>query len=170
MSHTDRKENTMTMQRILTFPLLLGLVLMAGAAYAVTLFTPPLVPNGNNQLDCYLVNVSDRVREATIEVRNRDGEVLKSVAVTLDPGTEEVASVEADEQPRYCKIASSTCRVRGRTFVLLFSCGSRVSGPSAPCRPSSTESDGLMMILTGAFTGGFCNQPCAVAGSALQGR
>ena len=45
----------MTMKRILTFPLLLGLVLMAGAADAVTLFSSPLAPddeNADQQLDC----------------------------------------------------------------------------------------------------------------------
>ena len=42
MSHTDRKENTVTMKRILTFSLLLELVLVAEAANAATLFTPPL--------------------------------------------------------------------------------------------------------------------------------
>jgi hypothetical protein len=47
----------MTMQRILTFSPLLGLA--------------PDAESENQQLDCYLVNVSDRVREATIEVRDR---------------------------------------------------------------------------------------------------
>jgi hypothetical protein len=50
------------------------------------LFTPPLVPDGANRLDCDLVNASDKVREGTIAVRNRDGEMLKSVDVTLNPG------------------------------------------------------------------------------------
>jgi hypothetical protein len=112
----------MTMKRLFTFPLLLGLVLMAGAADAVTLFTPPLAPdNGNEdqQLDCYLVNVSDKVREATIEVRNRDGEVLKSVPVTLNPGAEEVASVEASEEPRYCKFDVQGGRTSFRASVLV---------------------------------------------------
>jgi hypothetical protein len=36
-------------------------------------------------------------------VLNCDGEVLKSVDVALNPGTEEVATVEANELPRYCK-------------------------------------------------------------------
>jgi len=39
VDNTHWKENTMTMQRTLAFFLLLGLVLMAGVAQAVTLFS-----------------------------------------------------------------------------------------------------------------------------------
>jgi hypothetical protein len=56
----------MTRKQNFTVALLLGLVLVAGAAHAVTLCTPSLVPDGENQLDCYLVNVSNKLREATI--------------------------------------------------------------------------------------------------------
>jgi hypothetical protein len=44
--------------------------------------------------------LGDKPREATIEVRTREGELLKSVAL-LDPDTEEVATVAASELPRY---------------------------------------------------------------------
>jgi hypothetical protein len=109
----------MTRKRIFTVALLLGLVLVAGAAYAAMLFTPPLVPLGTNQLDCYLVNVSDRVREATIQVLNRDGEVLKSVDVALDPGAEEVATVEANELPRYCRFIVDGGKNHFRASILV---------------------------------------------------
>jgi hypothetical protein len=56
----------MMTKRISIFPMLLGLVFVAAAAQAATLFTPPLVPLGTNQLDCYLVNVSDQIRTATL--------------------------------------------------------------------------------------------------------
>jgi hypothetical protein len=85
----DRREYTMTTRKPLAFALLLGLVLMAGAAQAATLFTPPLFPDGDSQIDCYLLNVSDEVRRAIIEVFNRDGEsLIPPVEVTLQPGTE----------------------------------------------------------------------------------
>lgn len=109
----------MTRQNIFTFAVLLGLVLGTEAAHAATLFTPPLVPEGKNQLDCYLVNVSNETREAAIEVLNRDGEVLDSVSVTLDPGTEKVATVEADRQPRYCKFWVEGSRSHFRASVLV---------------------------------------------------
>jgi hypothetical protein len=109
----------MTRKRIFTVAFLLSLVLVAGAPHAATLFTPPLVPEGDNQLDCYLVNVSDKLREATIEVLNRDGEVLKSVDVELYPGAEEVATVEADELPRYCKFVVNGDKYDFRASILV---------------------------------------------------
>jgi hypothetical protein len=45
----------MTRKRIFAVALPLALSLAAGATHAATLFTPPLVPDGENQLDCYLV-------------------------------------------------------------------------------------------------------------------
>lgn len=83
-------------------------MLAVGAAQAATLFTPPLVPDGVNQLDCYIINVSDKERTVTIEVRNREGEtVLPPVTVTLQPGEERVAVAPASDvpsdAPRYCK-------------------------------------------------------------------
>lgn len=74
-----------------------------GHAQATTLFTPPLFPDGANVLDCYLLNVSDKTRQATIEVFTRDGVALQSVPVTLYPGTETVVTEPAGKAPRYCK-------------------------------------------------------------------
>jgi hypothetical protein len=116
----DRREYTMTIKKPLTFALLLGLVLMAAAAQAATLFTPPLFPDGDSQIDCYLLNVSDQVRRATIEVFNRDGEsLIPPVEVTLQPGTEEVASVPAGENPRYCKFVVEGWRFNFRASILV---------------------------------------------------
>ena len=104
--------------------LLLGLMLLAAAAQATplftTLYTPPLFPDGDSQIDCYLLNVSDQVRQATIEVFNRDGEsLLPPVEVTLQPGTEEVASVQASENPRYCKFVVEGARAHYRASILV---------------------------------------------------
>jgi hypothetical protein len=109
----------MTRKRLFTIPLLLGLVLMAGAAHTATLSTPPLVPDGENELDCYLVNVSDKRREATIEVLNRDGAVLKSVDVMLDPGAHAMATALANELPRYCEFTVEGGRPYFRASILV---------------------------------------------------
>lgn len=103
----------------LTFALLAGLMLMAWTAHATTLFTPPLVPDGDNQLDCDLLNVSGQTRSATIQVLTREGVVLESVDVTLHPGTEAVASVLADEQPRYCKFAVEGNKLHFRGSIVV---------------------------------------------------
>ena len=114
----------MARKRIFTVALLLGLVLLTGATHeergrTATLFTPPLVPEGENQLDCYLVNVSNKLREATIQVLNRDGEVLLSVDVALNPGAEEVATVVANELPRYCKLVVDGGKNHFRASILV---------------------------------------------------
>lgn len=109
----------MSMKNVFLLTLVLGLTSLAGAAQAATLFTPPLVPDGENQLDCYLVNVSDQVRQATIEVRNRDGVVLESVEVTLKPGAEAVATVLAGELPRYCGFVVEGGRSHFRASILV---------------------------------------------------
>jgi hypothetical protein len=76
---------------------------LATAVQAATLISPPLVPEGTNFLDCYLVNVSAKARPVTIQIFNREGAVIKSVELTLDPGQEDVARAQSDELPRYCK-------------------------------------------------------------------
>ncbi|HXH12441.1 MAG TPA: hypothetical protein VNP04_22070 [Alphaproteobacteria bacterium] len=109
----------MVTNRRLTFALLAELMLIAWAAHATTLFTPPLVPDGDNQLDCYLLNVSGQTRSATIEVLTREGRVLESIDVTLHSGTEAVASVLADAQPRYCKFVVEGNKLHFRGSILV---------------------------------------------------
>ena len=102
---------------------LLSLVL-AGAVHAATLFTPPLVPEGNNLLDCYLTNVSDKTHAVTIEVLNREGDaVVPTVEATLNPGEERVATAQASDSPtdapRYCKFVVEGGRTNYRASALV---------------------------------------------------
>jgi hypothetical protein len=113
----------MSLKKSALFAPLLGLVL-AGAAHATTLFTPPLVPEGTNLLDCYIVNVSDKERVVTITVLNREGEaVVVPLDVTLQPGEEKVVTAPASEEPsdapRYCKFIVEGLRSNYRASVLV---------------------------------------------------
>ena len=76
---------------------------LTAAAEAATLISPPLVPEGTNFLDCYLVNVGEKARTVTIQVFSREGVPVKTVETTLDPGEEDVARATSDQNPRYCK-------------------------------------------------------------------
>ena len=67
------------------------------------LFTPPLVPLGPGQLDCYIVNVSNKPRAVRVDVFTREGVSIGFAEEILAPGTETVATVLADEKPRYCR-------------------------------------------------------------------
>src|SRR5262249_40664067 len=68
-----------------------------------TLQTPPLVPDGNSQMDCYIINVSKRPRYVTIDALDRPGTVVATWNGVLNPGTEAVAIAKAIEGPRSCR-------------------------------------------------------------------
>jgi hypothetical protein len=94
-------------------------MLTATAGRAAVLVSPPLVPEGKSFLDCYLVNVSDEPREVRIEVFSRDGEVIKFVETTLEPGEEDVARATSPEEPRYCKFIVDGTRAEFRGSILV---------------------------------------------------
>jgi hypothetical protein len=92
------------MHRIRGLMLAVGLAVATAAhAEAATLVSPPLVPEGTNFLDCYLVNVGEKARNVTIQVFSREGVAVMTVETTLDPGEEDVARATSDQNPRYCK-------------------------------------------------------------------
>ena len=82
-----------------------GLV-WSSVASADVLFSPPLVAEGENVLDCYLVNVSPGRRYVTIEVLNRAGKVVEKVTTRLGPGEEDVARAASGKLPRFCKFTA----------------------------------------------------------------
>jgi hypothetical protein len=86
---------------------------------AAELFSPPLVPDGDNVLNCYLVNVREQVRKATIQVFNRSGVAVTTVETTLSPGQEDVARADASLLPRYCRFEVDGKRSHFRASVLI---------------------------------------------------
>ena len=96
-------------------------VLWSGAAMADTLFSPPLVAEGNRLLDCYLANVGPVNRNVQIVVLNAKGKaVVGPVAVTLAPGEEKVARADANKLGRYCKFIVPAPKSDFRASVLVF--------------------------------------------------
>jgi hypothetical protein len=75
----------------------------AAPANTTTLSTPPLVPLGSSQLDCYIINVSDRARWVSIEALNKQGEVVARWSELLAPEHEAVAISPAADGPRSCR-------------------------------------------------------------------
>jgi hypothetical protein len=98
--------------------LALGLLLTA-PAHAATLISPPLVAEGENFFDCYLVNVSKKSRSVLIEVFSREGAVVESVETTLGPGEEDVARATSELLPRYCKFTVQGDKQHFRGSVLV---------------------------------------------------
>jgi hypothetical protein len=113
----------MTLKRSCTFALLLGLVWVARATpevtFATTLVTPPLAAEGQNVLECHLVNVSDQARTTAIEVRAQDGTVLATDGGTLNPGNATVVTVSASTFPRYCQFLIEGVRVHFRGSIVV---------------------------------------------------
>jgi hypothetical protein len=79
-----------------------ALLLPGATAQAAELITPPLVAEGGQVLDCYLVNVGDVVRQVTIEVLNREGESVETVETELEPFEEDVARTTSEQEGRVC--------------------------------------------------------------------
>ena len=95
-------------------------LLMPGAAAAADiLITPPLVAEGEQVLDCYLVNVSKKIRRVQIEVLSRDGEVVESVVTNLGPFEEDVARSTSDQLGRVCRftVGGRADQYRGSILV-----------------------------------------------------
>jgi hypothetical protein len=106
----------MTSKWIAAAALVLGL---AGGAHATTLVSPPLVADGENVLDCYLVNVGTKPRTVVIHVVARDGSEIETVTTTLGAGEEDVARATADQLPRYCRFDVDGPKSAFRASVLV---------------------------------------------------
>lgn len=109
----------MRMQPTLIAALALALSWGIGTAAAATFLSAPLLPEGESQLDCYLINISPKIREATIEVLDQDGDVLQSLQVRLAPEAEKVVAAKADKGPRYCRFAVEGNRSHFHASVLV---------------------------------------------------
>jgi molybdopterin biosynthesis enzyme MoaB len=113
----------MILKRSCTFALLLGLIWVARAAPAVMfstrLVTPPLAAEGQNVLECHLINVSDEVRTAAIEVLAQDGTVLATGGGTLNPGDATVTTVPPSASARYCRFLVEGWRAHFRGSIVV---------------------------------------------------
>ena len=103
----------------LTLATLAFALAVVGGANAATLVSPPLVPEGTNFLDCYLVNVGTKPRAVTIQVFSREGVAVTTVETTLDPGEEDVARAQSDQLPRYCKFIVKGSAKEFRASILV---------------------------------------------------
>jgi hypothetical protein len=96
-----------------------ALLLPGATAQAAELITPPLVAEGDRVLDCYLINVGEVARRVTIEVLNREGEVVETVRTRLDPFEEDVARTTSEQLGRVCRftVPGNKNQYRGSILV-----------------------------------------------------
>jgi len=118
---TLRRSLMYVLSRILTLTLVLTL---GGIAQAGVLYTPPSQAQlgaGANDLVCYIVNVSDRTREVTIEVKNADGVTENSpVTFSLDSEKSVRLGVDNDQSPSYCKFTVEGAKRHFRVSICVF--------------------------------------------------
>jgi hypothetical protein len=72
---------------------------------ASTFFTPPLVPDGNSQIDCYIINVGKKSGFVEIEALDKQGNIVASWSEMVAPAEEAVAIATATNGPRSCRFA-----------------------------------------------------------------
>lgn len=107
------------MRRVLLALSFGALVASSGSAAAATLISPPLVAEGTNVLDCYLINIGPVTRQVVIEVLNREGNVVKRVRTELAPFEEDVARTTAAERGRVCRFIVPGSRFQYRASILV---------------------------------------------------
>ena len=103
----------MTLTRAMLIVAIPAFLATASATHAVTLFTPPLAPDGSNLFKCRLANVTDHVIDCAIETFGTNGDRVAEAVVTLGPRESDLEQAPASGQQLYCKF---TCRA-GRRAV-----------------------------------------------------
>ncbi len=77
---------------------------VTGTAHAVTLITPPLVPLGDNNFECQIINVSTEALSVRMQVWGGSNNLISDSGVfTLNPGLGGIAGASTTDLPRYCK-------------------------------------------------------------------
>lgn len=61
------------------------------------------MPDGNAQLDCYIINVGKKPRFVSIEALTKTGQVVGTWSGVINPENEQVAIVKASDNPRSCR-------------------------------------------------------------------
>ena len=105
--------------------LIIALMLMlSGMAQAARLFTPPLVPENGRDLNCNIVNVSDRTRAVKILLLDDTGNIVKDTGYfNLNPGEVGFEYAHASLGPLYCKFIVSGSKKHYRASSCVFESG-----------------------------------------------
>ncbi len=67
----------------LSLALVLG---MTTAVHADSLFTPPIVAQGGNYIECVAANVGNKTRDLTVEMYDSEGTIVGSQPFAIAPG------------------------------------------------------------------------------------
>ena len=95
-------------------------VVLAEAAYATTIFTPPVIPDDNGSFFCLVTNVSARTLAVMIEVLDMNGGTTGHTGFTVPPLETRAAPGHGASGDRFCQITvdSGKSTIRASVEVL----------------------------------------------------
>jgi hypothetical protein len=100
------------------------LVILAGAARAVSIFTPPVIPADDGSFLCLATNVSSRTLDVVFEVFDTNGGLSRRIGLTVPPLHTRAAPGASTD--RFCRISIDGGRTSIRASVEVLSSGSAI--------------------------------------------
>jgi hypothetical protein len=97
--------------------------LLAGAAHAATIFTPPVIPDDDGSFFCLVTNVGPRPLVVGIDVLDMNGGTSGHVGVTIPPLHTRAALGHGASGDRVCRITFDGGRSMIRASVEVLSSG-----------------------------------------------
>ena len=115
----------MSLFRRLLLAGVLALVL-AEAAQATTIFTPPVIPDDDGDFLCLVTNVSARTLIVMIDVLDMNGGTSRHIGLTVPPLHTRAAPGHGASNDRFCRITVDGGRSTIRASVEVLSSGSAI--------------------------------------------
>jgi hypothetical protein len=101
-------------------------VVLARAAYAATIFTPPVIPDDNGTFFCLVTNVSTKTFAVMIDVFDVNGGMTGHFAFTTPPLETRAAPGHGASGDRFCQITVDGGRNTIRASVEVLSSSSAI--------------------------------------------
>ena len=98
--------------------------ILAEAAYAVSIFTPPVIPDDDGSFFCLATNVSTRTLNIVFEVFDMNGGMSRHIGLTVPPLSTRAAPGTSSD--RFCRISIDGGRTSIRASVQVLSSSSAI--------------------------------------------
>lgn len=99
-------------------------MVVAGAAHAVSIFTPPVIPDDDGSFFCLATNVSTRTLNMVFEVFDVNGGMSRHIGLTVPPLSTRAAFGTSTD--RFCRISIDGGRTSIRASVEVLSSSSAI--------------------------------------------
>jgi hypothetical protein len=101
-------------------------VVLATAAHATTIFTPPVIPDDDGSFFCLVTNVSARTLVVMIDVLDMNGGTSGHVGFTVPPLQTRAAPGHGASGDRFCRITFDGSKSSIRATVEVLSSSSAI--------------------------------------------